>query len=298
MNGRGSPMRLLGISLIILTSLGVWGTPEVALAAFNPSEMFKKENRAFTLAIWAVGSIGFSTIAYYMYKNSPAQRAEGYPENLGLGEWYVAAYSGCSYLPAADWKFYRFYAPYQGRTAKDIKYQPGVLGGIKFGRFFDSYPWFGVELETNFARHNLRGAQGRISPPVPGGATTLMGGSDWFMIWAMQCNLLARAGFLPDKEVTFGRLQPYLGIGPGFEIIYARTDSAKNFAFEALAGIRYMFNPKLGLFFEYKFSYQYQVELEDVLIQKYGRGGMMQFDVPHHRFVIGVSYHFKNLYGN
>jgi hypothetical protein len=45
---------------------------EPAPAAFNPSEMFKKENRAFTLAIWTVGSIGFSTIAYYVYKNSSA----------------------------------------------------------------------------------------------------------------------------------------------------------------------------------------------------------------------------------
>jgi len=298
MNRKRGRIALTGISLIILTCLGVGEKPAPALAAFNPSEIFKKENRAFTMGVFTVGSIGFSALAYYLYKNSPAQRAEGYAEQLGLGEWYVAAYSGYSLLPSADWKFSRFYAPYQGRTAKDIAYQPGVLGGVKFGRFFDSYPWIGVELETNFCRHNLRQDQGRISPPIPGGPTYLMGGSDWFMIWAMQCNLLARAGFLPDKEVTFGRLQPYIGIGPGFEIIYARTDSAKNFAFEALAGVRYMCTPNLGLFLEYKFSYQYEVQLEDVLVQKYGRGGMMQFDVPHHRFVIGVSYHFKNLYGN
>jgi opacity protein-like surface antigen len=298
MNCKGGKIRRLVIPLIILTCLGIWGTPEQAPAAFNPSEMFKKENRAFTLAMWTVGSIGFSAIAYYIYKNSPARRTEGYPENLGPGEWFVAAYSGYSYLPSADWKFYRFYSPYQGRTAKDIEYQPGILGGIKFGRFLDSYPWIGVELETNFSRNNLQRDQGRISPPVPGGPTHLLGGSDWFMIWAMQCNLLARAGFWQDKEVTFGRLQPYVGIGPGFEVIYGERDSAKNFVFEALAGLRYMCTRKVGIFCEYKFSYQYEVELENVLVQKYGRGGTMQFDVPHHRFVIGVSYHFKNLYGN
>jgi opacity protein-like surface antigen len=216
---------------------------------------------------------------------------------LGPGEWYLAGYSGVSYLPEAEWRFFQFPPPFQGRTAK-IVYQPGVLGGIKFGRYFDKHPWFGLEVETNFSRHNIRRDQGRITPPVPGGPTNFLGNSDWFMIWDMQANLVARHGFLKDKEVIFGRLQPYVGIGPGLEIMYGRTDSAKNLAIETMAGIRYMCTPKIALFCEYKFSYQFAVEYEQVLISKQQPEGMMQFDVPHHRFVIGVSYHFKNLYGN
>ena len=251
----------------------------------------------FNLAMFTVGSLGFSAVAYYMYKNSPAQRAKGYPENLGLGEWYLAGYSGLSYLPAADWKFFQFPPPYQGRMAKTIEYQPGILGGIKFGRFFDALPWLGLELETNFSRHNIRGNQGRISPPVPGGPTNVLTGPDWFMIWDMQCNLLARYGFLPDKEVPFGRLQPYVGVGPGFEVIYGKTDSAKNFAIMALSGIRYMCTQNIAVFCEYKFSYQFDVEYADFRLKQAPKGTMM-FDVPHHRIVFGVSYHFKNLYGN
>jgi opacity protein-like surface antigen len=135
-------------------------------------------------------------------------------------------------------------------------------------------------------------------PLAPPGPPKLFGGTDWFMIWDMQLNLLARHGFLKDKEVTFGGLQPYVGIGPGFEVIYARTDSAKNFAFELIAGVRYMFTPKLAVFFEYKFSYQVAVELQQVMVGKQPPEGTLSFDVPHHRFVLGVSYHFKNLYGN
>ncbi len=248
------------------------------------------------MIMFTVGSLGFSAVAYYMYKNSPAQRAKGYPENLGLGEWYLAAYSGLSYLPAADWKFFKFSPPFQDRTAKNIEYQPTILGGIKFGRFFDALPWFGLELETNFSSNKIRRNQGRISPPVPGGPTNVLTQPDWLKIWDMQCNLLARYGFLPDKEVPFGRLQPYVGVGPGFEVIYGKTDAAKNFAPEALAGIRYMCTQNIAVFFEYKFSYQFKIEYEKVSVAN--QKGTMTFDVPHHRIVFGVSYHFKNLYGN
>lgn len=303
-------MRLMAISLIIIASLGVWGPGEPALAGVLGKE---SGTRIFRIGAFTYMPISAAIIANYVYKNSPAQRAKGYPEELGPGEWYLAAYAGLSYLPSADWKFASTFPPplstdtglplggaaqYAGRTAKNIEYQPGILGGIKFGRYLDAYPWFGWETETSFSRNRIRGDQGRISPPVPGVPNNLLTGSDWFMIWSLQTNLLARYGFLKDKEVTFGRLQPYVGIGPGLEIIYGRTDSTKNFAIETMAGVRYMFTPKLAVFCEYKFSYQFAVEYEDVLAAKYGFAGTMTFNVPHHRFVLGVSYHFKNLYGN
>jgi opacity protein-like surface antigen len=310
MNREGGKMRLMAISLMIVTSLGVWGAGEPALAGVlgNHSNV-----QIFRITAFTYMPIGSALIAYYVYKNSPAQRAKGYPENLGPGEWYLGAYTGLSYLPSADWKFDNNFPPplstetglplggaaqYTGRTAKNIHYEPGVLGGIKFGRYLDACPWLGWEVETNFSRNRIRGDQGLISPPVSGGPTNVLGGSDWFMIWALQSNLLARYGFLKDKEVTFGRLQPYVGIGPGLEIIYGRTDSTKNFAIETMAGVRYMLTDKIAVFGEYKFSYQFAVEYEDVLSNKYGYPGTMTFDVPRHRFLIGVSYHFKNLYGN
>ena len=282
--------------LIILTvTIGLSASGAIRPARAN---LLTGPDRNFNMAVTFIGTIGFSAIAYYFWKNSPAERAKGYPENLGPGEWYLAAYSGLSYLPAADWKFVQFPPPFQGRTAKGIEYNKGTLGGVKFGRYLDALPWFGWEFETNFSRNIIRGAQGPISPPVPTGPPKLFRGTDWFMIWDMQLNLLARHGFLKDKEVTFGRLQPYVGIGPGFEVIYARTDSAKNFAIELLGGVRYMFTPKLAVFCEYKFSYQFGVELQQVRVGKQPPEGTLMFDVPHHRLVLGVSYHFKNLYGN
>ena len=315
MNRAGGKMRRMAIILLMLACLSGVGRPGLAGASPEKTGFFTGPDKIFNISTCIYGTLAFATIAYYMYKNSPAQRAKGYPEELGPGEWYLAAYTGLSYLPPADWKFGGDSPPpqstvtgfplegsprYAGRTAKNIEYQPGILGGIKFGRYLDAYPWLGWEMETSFSRNRIRGGQGPISPPlpVPEAPTNLMPGSDWFMIWALQTNLVARYGFLQDKEVTFGRLQPYVGIGPGLEIIYCRKDSAKNVAIETMAGVRYLFTPKVALFGEYKFSYQFGVKYQDFSPAKQGPGGTMTFDVPHHRFVIGVSYHFKNLYGN
>jgi opacity protein-like surface antigen len=293
----GAKIRPWAAILIILANLS--GASQPALAG-GKNGFFTGPNKTFNMLTCLYGTLGFSLLAYYMYKHSPAQRAKGYPEELGPGEWYVAGYMGLSYLPPTDWKFTQNNTSnLLGPVAKGIHYQLGPVGGIKFGRYLDRYPWLGIEFETRFARNVIRANQGLISPPQPGFPPYLLKGSDWFDTWALQSNLLVRHGFLKDKEVTFGRLQPYIGIGPGFEIEYGRYDSAKNFAIEALAGIKYMVTKKIGLFFEYKFSYQFAIEYQNVpSINKSGQDLTYTFDLPHHLFVVGVAYHFKNLYAD
>jgi opacity protein-like surface antigen len=115
-------------------------------------------------------------------------------------------------------------------------------------------------------------------------------------IWTMAFHFMARYGFLKDKEVPFGRLQPYVGIGPGFVILYSWTDAAKNLSLDAQAGVRYMLLRNLSAFVEYKFSRQWAVELDkqslfsDGLGQ--GREGVATFDFTNHKFIVGVAYHF------
>jgi hypothetical protein len=299
--------------LISFAWLVLYGAEQPAFGAFNPT--LQGREGWINMAGWSLGFAALSVAANYMYRNSPAERTKGYPEELGPGEWYLAGYFGGSILPDTDWKFtINGTHDLTGPVAKGISYKPGVQAGLKFGRYFDRAPWFGIEVETRFSRNNFSGNQGTITPPQPFQPSPLLKGSDWFMIWAMQVNLLARYGFLKDKEVTFGRVQPYIGIGPGFNIDYGKLDSTKNFALETLAGVKYMFNKKLGVFFEYKFTYQFAIEYQDVPVQNtlptypltYNsatKTGLpptytFTFDQPHHMFVLGVAYHFKNLYGN
>ena len=117
MNCEGGKMRLMAVSLIIITFLGVWGAKQPALARIDATGLTGKNgfltgpDRIFWITTFASSTISAAAIAYYAYKNSPAQRAKGYPEELGPGEWYLALYTGLSYLPSADWKFANNFPP-------------------------------------------------------------------------------------------------------------------------------------------------------------------------------------------
>ena len=107
-------MRLMAISLIIIISLGVWGAKPVSATGLTGKNGFLTgPDRIFWITTFTWSAISIAAIAYYAYKNSPAQRAKGYPEELGPGEWYLALYTGLSYLPLADWKFAGNPPPYQ-----------------------------------------------------------------------------------------------------------------------------------------------------------------------------------------
>ena len=120
------------------------------------------------------------------------------------------------------------------------------MGGLKFGRYFDWAPWFGMEVETRFSRNNYSGRPGDIRPPQPFQPSPGTEGTRLVHDLGYSGKSPGAYGFLKDKEVTFGRLQPYIGIGTGFNIDYGRYDSTKNFALETQAGLKYMMNKTVG----------------------------------------------------
>lgn len=84
--------------------------------------------------------------------------------------------------------------------------------------------------------------------------------------WAFM--FAGRLGFMPDREVLFGRLQPYVAVGPGIlltsqepklevgDVIQPRSNSDVNVALVADCGIRYMVlsNVFLDVFFRYRYA--------------------------------------------
>ena len=62
-----------------------------------------------------------------------------------------------------------------------------------------------------------------------------------------------------------------------------------------MAGLRYMMLKNVSAFVEYKFSHQWNVELEShVLVTPAGteQRGTATFNYDSHRIVVGVAYHF------
>jgi len=254
-----------------------------------------------TLAIGAsaIGVIGTSAILYGLWRNRPSQQGKPEP-GLFPGEFYVGGYLGASLVPSTGLKFNDGIFPAGGtvNTSKQ-KFEPAVVGGLKFGYFLKSVPYLGLEAETNYAHNNVREQRVTLSSAVQGTAQAILPADDW-ATWTLALHIVGRYGFLPDQEVPFGRLQPYVGLGPGLVIVYDEVDAAKNFAIDAMAGVRYLLLKNVSAFVEYKYSHQFDVELDShafIPVAANGVQGTVQrgtahFDYDSHRIVLGVAYHF------
>jgi len=228
--------------------------------------------------------------SYLLYKNRFNQPADA-RGNLGYkgpGEFFVGGFFGGSFVPGTDWSYQM---GSQNVTARNMTIDPGVTGGIKLGYFLDSCPYVGVEAEGSIGNQPQPSQTVSLQPPVAGRVSTGRVTSQNLLVWTMALHLVGRYGFLPDPEVPFGRLQPYVGIGPGLVMLYAEADSAKNFGLELEAGLRYMFTKHLGGFVEYKFSKQWAVELDSQSIVNMP-ASIATFDFARHQVVAGLAYHF------
>jgi opacity protein-like surface antigen len=248
---------------------------------------------AIAIAAPIAGVLGVATIGYFVWTNRP-----GAPERVKIpGEFYAGIFGGGSLVGpgSRDWSVR---LPTGTTNLGDVGYQAGVVGGLKFGYFCDKWPYGGLEVESNFTRHDVRAQNVSASPAIPGIGATASLPAQKLNVWTSALKLMFRYGFFKDQEVPFGRLQPYVGIGPGFVVVYGDVDSAKNFSLEVQAGIRYMALKNVSIFTEYKFSQQWNIELESQRVNgPLGSGltagnGTATFDFDTHKFVIGVAYHF------
>jgi spore coat protein U-like protein len=177
--------------------------------------------------------------------------------------------------------------------------EAAVLGGLKLGTWFvhegfagySGYPdwmkYFGFYTDLSFQtlelRANLNGTNtlkftlSNDDPNLVGlnGGQFLGDGS--ILTWAFM--FAGRYGFFPDAEVPFGRLQPYVAVGPAimFSSLEAKcttawapgsvgfgssasninggTQGAVNIALEAESGIRYMCTKNISVDLSFKYRY-------------------------------------------
>lgn len=242
---------------------------------------------AVTAQVLGYAIIG-ATFAYFAWLNRPAAQGTVDWSPRGPGGCFIGAFTGVGFVNSTKWSF-----PFADTSR--VRYDPSPIGGLKAGYFLHSLPYFGGEVEFIFDKHNTDTDQVTLSRPVRG---TTQGRLPTYHInvSTLAFHFLGRYGFLKDKEVPFGRLQPYVGIGPGFVILWSTYDSAKNFSLEALAGVRYMLTRNLSLFVEYKFSQQWEVELNPARLLLADQAGELRgkatFDFTVNRVALGIAFHF------
>ncbi|MFZ5452727.1 MAG: hypothetical protein ACOZF2_12800 [Thermodesulfobacteriota bacterium] len=210
-------------------------------------------------------------------------------------EMYVEAYLGGTLTSSSSQNFSTYTAsPTLGLSRAFTHsipgtFDPSVVGGLKIGTWFVkegvlgyNYPdwmkYLGFYLDFSYHRLDMR-RQSTSSFVITNDIGPGVSNGEWFSegnAATLAFMFAFRYGFLPDSEVPFGRLQPYIAVGPAILFasqnptfhtgdftngLFGRTleGGSKSGAFIALAldaGIRWMAlkNVSIDVFFNYRYA--------------------------------------------
>lgn len=241
------------------------------------------------------------------------------------GEMYVEGYMGGNFAASTSamisgnyycdpfWGAGPFITDHSGHIA------PAVVAGLKIGTWFVregflryNYPdwmkYLGFYIDFSYHRLNFRQEPGTwTNPTVPvdyqdhffsnGNAITLA-----FMF-------ACRYGFFMDREVPFGRLQPYIAVGPAIFVsrqrptfcspshdwtLKAPTDSGVFPALAVEAGLMWMVLKSLSLDASFKYRYAHPSYEFSSVIDYLGTNHDFTFSptLSLISFQVGAAYHF------
>jgi len=202
---------------------------------------------------------------------------------------------------------------------------PAFLGGAKLGYWFVkegflgyNYPdwakYFGVYFDLSYHKLPLRHQDFTVRQFAPLPVATYVNNNISMngTVLTLAFMFAGRYGFLPDSEVPFGRLQPYLAVGPAILISSQRPTvqvnvaglpfgagmesaykTSTNVALAVETGVRYLAlkNVSLDLSFKYRYAQpHYRFDFHDNLARTFD----VTYNPTYHFFSLqlGAAYHF------
>ncbi|MBM4275968.1 MAG: hypothetical protein FJ134_16135 [Deltaproteobacteria bacterium] len=202
---------------------------------------------------------------------------------------------------------------------KNARVEPAVIAGLTIGYDFVregflgyNYPdwmkYFSFAVDFTYNRYDMReqflsgtinGDLGKISFPD---INNLDGARVEGTMAVLSFLFFGKYGFFPDAEVPFGRLQPYLGVGPG--IMFSSVDGFKDvgglglgsassvdIALVTEAGVRYMALKNVSL--DLGFRYRYGAPSYSITGAAFpGQTVNIKFDTHQFSALFRVGYHF------
>jgi len=186
-------------------------------------------------------------------------------------QWFVDAYLGAAITSDSKLEFTAF----NEEQRQNVTGRSSPSFGVRVGRWLDDLqiPFLGVAFDVSYFRPTIN------VQTVP-----------------LSLLLMARYGFLKDEEVPDGRLQPYVGLGPGFffsnldGIIGSQEahETSKNIGLDTRMGLAYRFDATWAGFAEYRFTHVTPSWNVDIFAGK--TDASTTFNT--HHFLLGVSYRF------
>lgn len=205
---------------------------------------------------------------------------------VAAAEWFGDIYLGVSHTKASDNTFRLNGAAVRTLEDSDVS----TPGGGRLGYWFESQPWLGVAVDASV-----------FNPDFDDTGPARAGSSVTLTVAPISGLLLLRLPVWTSPEFPEGRLQPYLGGGPGLfftslsEFAGASVpspavleDSSWSLGLDGRVGITGLISRTLGVFVEYRYT-QTRPEL-----QSRTGGGTVTYDPTFetHHLVVGLTVRF------
>ncbi len=151
-------------------------------------------------------------------------------------------------------------------------YEASPTGGVRGGYWFDSLPWLGLAADVSYFAPDEDTAGGTEYGVIP-----------------LSPLLMGRVPIAKSEEFPHGRVQPFIGVGPGIFVSLAdfgagADDETVEVGADLHAGLNVQVTRMVSVFAEYRYTYvQPAFEVQGVDIEP---------ELSTHHIGVGAGFHF------